>query len=105
MDHHGDRTLADTCPKPAQAPHDAIPRPRPPISNRESTPIISNRESRVGTGVNVPPALASGVRLNAPQQEIALIKTKQSQNTKNTPQSLFRLEKIPSFIFFNLAKF
>jgi hypothetical protein len=45
------------------------------------------------------------VRLNAPQQEIALIKTKQSQNAKNTPQSLFRLEKIPPFIFFNLAKF
>ena len=45
MDHHGGRTLAGTCPKPAQAPHDAIPRPRPPISNRESTPIISKRES------------------------------------------------------------
>ena len=49
IDHHWGRTLAGTCPEPAQTPHDATHRLHPAISNRESirleTPATHRNES------------------------------------------------------------
>jgi hypothetical protein len=104
MDHHGGRTLAGTCPKPAQAPDNANPRPHPPISNRESTPIISNRESRVGAGVNLPPALASGVRLNTPQQKNRTDQTKTIPKRKKQPSKFVSVRKNSALYFLQLSE-
>ena len=104
MDHHGGRTLAGTCPKPTQAPDDATPRPHPAISNRESTVTISNRESRVGAGVNLPPALASGVRPNVLQQKIRTDQTETIPKHKKHPSKFVSVRKNSALYFLQLSE-